>query len=535
VSGIDAYTVLLLHMDGADQSTSFPDSSTANPKTVTPAGSAKIVTAQQAPLTGNGASGLFGSGNYLSVAASTDFAFSGNFTIDFWIRFNSLPGSGAQAGILSRVLNASNNFYFSLWNNGGVLTWFFQNTIGGSDATDVRVAANSIATNTWYHIAIMRSTNSLYVFQDGALCGSAGSIMNAVPDMPSTPLMVGGMPYWSIYLDGWMDEVRIQNGEAAFSTSGFTRPSVEYSADGTTSTAAVTLPLPVASGGESSSVVMDAELTLPLPAAYGDLEGQGVVGDAEVTLPLPDASGTLLVPTVCAAALALPVFTVGDQLIVGTVSQGAGNISLAVAASAFRGETHDAELDLPLIEIDALLHGPYLHDTEMVLPLLVAQGFMGEVDKAAWFAMSMNTRHYGLSTYERFDFNSFCEFQGLYLGASDEGIFVLEGEHDNTVPINWDVIFPRADFGVPQLKRLPHIYAELACDSDVILSLIADETDELDLPPIPDSGMAVLTRKLSGPRGRKGRYMTLRLRNEGAADVFIDSIEILAAVVPRRV
>jgi hypothetical protein len=59
---------------------------------VTAYGSAQITTGQSKF---GGASGLFhGSGDYLSTTDSDDWTFgSGDFTIDFWVRFNALPGS----------------------------------------------------------------------------------------------------------------------------------------------------------------------------------------------------------------------------------------------------------------------------------------------------------------------------------------------------------------------------------------------------------------------------------------------------------
>jgi hypothetical protein len=81
-AGIDAYTVLMLHMDGVDTCTHFLDSE-LTPKAVTAVGNAQIDTAQS--KFGN-ASALFdGAGDYLSVPDSADWAFgTGAFTIDFW-------------------------------------------------------------------------------------------------------------------------------------------------------------------------------------------------------------------------------------------------------------------------------------------------------------------------------------------------------------------------------------------------------------------------------------------------------------------
>lgn len=92
----DVYTVALLHMNGADASTTFTDESG---KTWTANGNAQIDTAQSVF---GGASGLFdGTGDFISSADSNDWQFDGGsnsneWTADFRIRFNGDPGTGNQ-------------------------------------------------------------------------------------------------------------------------------------------------------------------------------------------------------------------------------------------------------------------------------------------------------------------------------------------------------------------------------------------------------------------------------------------------------
>ena len=120
--GVDSYTKLMLHADGSDQGTSFTDSSAAS-KTVTNIEAYDSSTKLMFHMEGSGASftdsatsktvttnndvtqttaqykwgtrsAVFdGSGDYLSLADSGDWDFgSGDFTIDSWVRFNSVSG-----------------------------------------------------------------------------------------------------------------------------------------------------------------------------------------------------------------------------------------------------------------------------------------------------------------------------------------------------------------------------------------------------------------------------------------------------------
>ena len=89
-ASVGAQTVLLLHCDGTDASTTFTDSSSPA-KTVTAVGDAQLDTAQFKFGT---ASGLFdGTGDELTVTDHADFDFgTGDFTIEFFVRFNSVTG-----------------------------------------------------------------------------------------------------------------------------------------------------------------------------------------------------------------------------------------------------------------------------------------------------------------------------------------------------------------------------------------------------------------------------------------------------------
>lgn len=85
----DSDTSLLIHCDGADESTSFTDKSSTG-HTVTATGDAQVATAQK--KFGTGSCLLDGTGDYLSLADHNDWHLGGGapFTIDMQLRFGSL-------------------------------------------------------------------------------------------------------------------------------------------------------------------------------------------------------------------------------------------------------------------------------------------------------------------------------------------------------------------------------------------------------------------------------------------------------------
>lgn len=231
MSGNDSFTVSLLHFNGTDASTTFTDSNAGgSAHTWTANGNAQIDTAQSKF---GGASGLFdGTGDYISSADSADWTLgTGDFTVDFWIRYNSvatyqllfsMDNGGSGGELLCYWYQPENNIYFQCGstNASGVV-----NTHSNTNSW-------SASTGTWYHVAIVRSGNSLYMFVGGTqLAGSPFTITGAnIPDYTSG-LFIGARSTatGTQNINGWMDEFRLSKGVARW-TANFTPPTAEYDA-----------------------------------------------------------------------------------------------------------------------------------------------------------------------------------------------------------------------------------------------------------------------------------------------------------------
>ena len=152
---IDAYMKLLLHMDGADQSTTFTDSS-LSPHTMTAKGAAKLVTANYyfPP-----SSGLFvtGGADYVESADSTDWIFdAGNgspFTVDFWMRITDISSISGFFGYGTKGIAGGLGFYHNGATN--LIYFVFTNDTGAVNLLRF-TAPFSPTQNVWYHLALVR-------------------------------------------------------------------------------------------------------------------------------------------------------------------------------------------------------------------------------------------------------------------------------------------------------------------------------------------------------------------------------------------
>lgn len=205
---------LLLHLDGADGSTTFTDSSAA-PKTVAAYGNAKISTAQSKF---GGASAFFdGNGDYLQASAAADLFFvNDSFTLEFFCRRES---SATQALV-------------SKWSKGGNLRWEFLATESTLVFTGYWADLNSVVgayilpISEWVHIAVTRSGTVLRIFADGVLVGSG--TVGSFYDDTTFPMSIGApLGEASRYFHGYIDDLRITKGVARY-TANFTPPAARF-------------------------------------------------------------------------------------------------------------------------------------------------------------------------------------------------------------------------------------------------------------------------------------------------------------------
>ncbi len=203
---------LLLHMDGADNSTTFLDSSQP-PKIVTAAGGAKVSTAQS--KFGGASLLLNGTSDYVSSGATkySDFAFgTGDFTIEFWVRASSI-GSDQTVVCLRDAATAA----------GNMVRITPAGKIGFSNGAAWRESSGSIAANTWYHVAVTRASGTLRIFVDGVQSFSGSDTTNF---SGNRPINIGRRDDGNGYFGGHIDDVRVSN--IARYTANFTVPAEAF-------------------------------------------------------------------------------------------------------------------------------------------------------------------------------------------------------------------------------------------------------------------------------------------------------------------
>jgi len=210
------YNVLMISGEGADASTTVIDECG---HAVTCNGGAQIDTAQ---FKFGQSSILFdGTGDYLSLADSADWTFGANdFTIDLWVRFNSL--TNRQGFVGQDDLGGTHFAYFEKISNANGNKLQIFSYYGAAYTAHYTMTNNwSVNVNQWYHIAFVRSGSNAFIFIDGVSQALTTTVAFTNLEDISGFLYIGNCN--SNYLDGWLDDIRISKGIARW-TSAFTPP-----------------------------------------------------------------------------------------------------------------------------------------------------------------------------------------------------------------------------------------------------------------------------------------------------------------------
>lgn len=187
------------------------------------AGNAKLSTAQKAY--GTASLSLDGTNSYITYPDTASWSFgTGDFTIDFRVRFNSLTGNQEFVG-QTQDESVYWEFYKDSLNHLHI--YFSSSSVSlGEYRTLFPV---NFAIDTWYHIAVVRSTTTCYIFVDGVSQHLDTILAFGTTDVgtAASVLSVGAvlaLSEVSTLLNGYIDDLRIIKGSAKWTANFSSNP-----------------------------------------------------------------------------------------------------------------------------------------------------------------------------------------------------------------------------------------------------------------------------------------------------------------------
>ncbi|UCD23790.1 MAG: LamG domain-containing protein [Gemmatimonadota bacterium] len=167
---------------------------------------------------------LNGSSDYVTFPDSADYTFDGDFTIECWVYFNTVP---TNAGFVSHYDSQSGNNRSWIWGKFGSNLRLYTSTDGANSGVVQFNQAWTPTTGVWYHCAVTRENNTVRLFVDGtqlgtdAAYGSPEALFNCT-DVLRIGATRGGSGVTD-YMNGNIDSVRIVKGTALYKRN-FTVP-----------------------------------------------------------------------------------------------------------------------------------------------------------------------------------------------------------------------------------------------------------------------------------------------------------------------
>lgn len=211
-SGLDSSVMLQISADGTDGSTVFTDASNYT-RTATRYGAVTVSTAQS--VYGGSAIRIPASSCLLWDDSSSFLNFgSGDFTVAMWLRLDSIALADFFNNYGSSISTAG--IYIQCESNGSLTAYLCS---GGSYQTIASPASTLIA-NTWQHIEISRSGNTVRLFVGGVL--KATLAYSLTINTTTAKLRLGAETDTGAYgMSGYVDDLIIVKG-ACLHTADFT-------------------------------------------------------------------------------------------------------------------------------------------------------------------------------------------------------------------------------------------------------------------------------------------------------------------------
>lgn len=289
----------------------------------------------------------------------------------------------------------------------------------------------------------------------------------------------------------------------------------------------IVLTLPVVVGSDRPT----GSITLPMFSITGQ---GGMVGSVfEIPVPKITASG--------AAPLSIGIIQLPVPIVSGSaiypVIRGDGSFYLPLPVISggygFRGS---GSIVIPIPAV--LIIPPNIGIGSFILPVPDYIGFgrlipVSEIYKG----IVMNLSNQAISTYNSFPFESLGYFDGHLYGANENGIYLLEGNKDGANYIQSKIKTGPLDFGNDFLKHLRDIWLTYRSDGHlaIVLATKEDESDRTEEFSTEIAEAGIHEERVSGPRGLRGRYYMIEIKNLSGSDFDLEQISIVVDAIRKRI
>lgn len=148
-------------------------------------------------------------------------------------------------------------------------------------------------------------------------------------------------------------------------------------------------------------------------------------------------------------------------------------------------------------------------------------------------AASMAFDTLAVTEYGDFNFNSMCLGEnGIPLGFSESGLFVLDKPTSVSYPVNSEVIFPMTDFGSHHLKRIRYVNIAGVFGGNILVE-VSHKTATASKTVTVTSINQYSFFKVMVPRIAPSPKLAVRIASVSGATMAINTVTLHLVVVNR--
>lgn len=147
---------------------------------------------------------------------------------------------------------------------------------------------------------------------------------------------------------------------------------------------------------------------------------------------------------------------------------------------------------------------------------------------------AVNTRSGGVTQYTAHPFNSYARYNGGYLAAGPDGLFLLAGDDDDGEAIAWSVVTGQHDDKKPWLKRLTEVLMGLRSTGPVKVRVWKDDNESYEYTLVNYREGVLHQARAKGGKGMRSRYYKVGVSGTGPA-LELDSMILNTPDTARKV
>jgi len=136
----------------------------------------------------------------------------------------------------------------------------------------------------------------------------------------------------------------------------------------------------------------------------------------------------------------------------------------------------------------------------------------------------INLTNRAVSKYTNYNFNSISKYGDIVLLASDNGIYIVDGNTDNATNISSYIKTVRDDFGSKNLKNIPDAFIGISGGA-MKIQTYQDNTAGT-IQTLDSTGTNIRNRRVKLSLNNLNRYWSIKLSNSNGSDFKIDSISL---------